>query len=449
MHLGAMLYPTGYHVAAWRDPDVPPRAGIDFRHLSAMARAAERGRFDFVFLADSLAVRGRDLPALSRTAIRYIGQYDPLTLLSALAVVTERIGLVGSASTTYNEPYHLARKLASIDHISGGRAGWNLVTSQNEDEAANFGCDAHPAHADRYRRADEFTRVLKGLWNSWEDDAFVNDKASGLYFDPVKVHELGHRGEFFSVRGPLNVPRPPQGFPVLVQSGSSEAGKDLAARMAEVVFTAQPTIEEARAFYADVKGRVARAGRDPAQVKILVGAFPYVGRTRAEAEDKVARLSALIDPVVAYSLLATQLGSDLSGYPPDGPLPEDLPETNQGKSRRGLLIEMARRERMSIRQLCAFVAASRGHWTLTGDPAEIAGQMQDWTESGGADGFIVIPPTLPDGLVAFVDLVIPELQRRGVFRCEYSGSTLREHFGLARPPHPAAAATDAALPASG
>ncbi|TXH76043.1 MAG: LLM class flavin-dependent oxidoreductase [Lysobacteraceae bacterium] len=443
MHLGAMLYPTGYHVAAWRDPDVPPRAGIDFAHLSAMARAAERGKFDFVFLADSLAVRGRDLQALSRTAIRYIGQFDPLTLLPALAVVTERIGLVGSASTTYNDPYHIARKLASIDHISGGRAGWNLVTSQNEDEAFNFGADAHPPHAERYRRAAEFTDVLKGLWNSWEDDAFVNDKASGQYFDPDKVHVLGHRGAFFSVRGPLNVPRPPQGFPVLVQSGSSEDGKDLAARMAEVVFTAQPTIEEARAFYADVKARIARNGRDPAEVKVLVGAFPYVGRTRQEAEDKRARLSALIDPAVALSLLATQLGSDVSNHPLDGPLPEELPDTNQGKSRRALLIEMARRERMTIRQLCEFVAASRGHWTLMGDPGEIADQMQTWVREGAADGFIVMPPTLPDGLVSFVDLVIPELQRRDAFRREYAGTTLREHFGLRRPPHPAAVAPEA------
>lgn len=444
MHLGAMLYPTGYHVAAWRDPAVPPRAGIDFAHLSALARVAEQGKFDFVFLADSLAVRGRDLPALSRTAIRYIGQFDPLTLLSALAVATDRIGLVGSASTTYNEPYHLARKLASIDHISGGRAGWNLVTSQNEDEAFNFGLDAHPPHAERYLRAAEFTEVLTGLWNSWEDDAFVNDKVSGQFFDPDKVHVLDHRGAHFSVRGPLNVPRPPQGYPVLVQSGSSDAGKDLAARMAEVVFTAQPTLEEAQAFYADVKARVARAGRDPSQVKVLVGAFPYVGPTREDAEALRARLNALIDPVVAYSLLATQLGSDVSGYPLDGPVPQDLPETNLGKSRRALLLEMARRERMSIRQLCEFVAASRGHWTLCGGPTDIADEMQAWVAAGAADGFIVMPPTLPEGLTAFVEHVIPELQRRGAFRREYAGTTLREHFGLPRPAHPAAIARDEA-----
>lgn len=440
MHLGAMLYPTGYHVAAWRDPGVPPRAGIDFAHLSAMARAAERGCFDFVFLADSLAVRGRDLEALSRTAIRYIGQYDPLTLLSALAAVTGRIGLVGSASTTYNEPYHLARKFASIDHISGGRAGWNLVTSQNEDEAFNFGLGAHPPHAERYRRAGEFTDVLKGLWNSWEDDAFVNDKASGLYFEPDKVHVLNHSGEHFSVRGPLNVPRPPQGFPVLVQSGSSEAGKDLAAQMAEVVFTAQPTLEEAQAFYADVKARVARCGRDPALVKVLVGAFPYVGRTRQEAREKRAMLAELIEPSVAMSLLATQLGTDLSGYPLDGPLPEEMASTNQGKSRRELLIAMARRDSLTIRQLAESVAASRGHWMLCGDAADIADQLQTWVQAGAADGFIVMPPTMPDGLVSFVDLVIPELQQRGAFRKDYEGSTLREHFGLPRPPHPAALA---------
>lgn len=440
MHLGLMLYPTGYHVAAWRDPGVPAHAGIDFAHLSAVARTAERGCFDFLFLADSLAVRGRDLQALSRTAIRYIGQYDPLTLLSALAAITERIGLVGSASTTYNEPYHLARKLASIDHISGGRAGWNLVTSQNDDEAFNFGLSAHPPHAERYRRAGEFTDVLKGLWNSWEDDAFVNDKPSGQYFDPDKVHVLNHVGEHFSVRGPLNVPRPPQGFPVMVQSGSSEAGKDLAAQMAEVVFTAQSGLEEAKAFYADVKARVARCGRDPAQVKVLVGAFPYVGRTRQEALEKRARLAELIDPVVSMSLLTTQLGTDLSGLPLDGPLPDDMADTNLGKSRRDLLIAMARRDSLTIRQLAESVAASRGHWMLFGDAVDIADQMQHWVDQGGADGFIVMPPTMPDGVDSFVDLVIPELQRRGVFRQAYAGATLRDHFGLPRPMHPAALA---------
>jgi FMN-dependent oxidoreductase (nitrilotriacetate monooxygenase family) len=436
MHLGAFLYPTGYHVAAWRHPDVPADAGINFQHFAELARTAERGKFDFIFLADSLAVRGRDLPALSRTAIRYVAQFEPLTLLSALAVVTKRIGLVASASTTYNDPFHLARKLASIDHLSQGRAGWNLVTSQNEDEAYNFGLAAHPSHAKRYQRAREFARVVKGLWDSWEDDAFPRAKEVGQFFDPAKVHLLNHQGEHFSVRGPLNIPRPPQGYPVMVQSGASDAGRDLAAEMAEVVFTAQSDLEEARAFYADVKQRVARMGRNPDDVKIIVGVFPYVGRTRNEAEDKAARLHRLIDPIVGLSLLGTQLsGVDLSGYPLDGPLP-NIPETNAGKSRRELLIRMAQREHLTIRQLYERVAASRGHWTISGAPKEIADQLEHWWQRRAADGFTVMGPALPDGLASFVDLAIPELKRRALFRSNYVATTFRGHLGLPRPPHP-------------
>lgn len=437
MHLGAFLYPTGYHVAAWRDPDVPADAGVNFGHFLSLAQTAERGLLDFVFLADSLAVRGRDLPALSRTAIRYVAQFEPLTLLSALAAVTHRIGLVASASTTYNEPYHLARKFASLDHISAGRAGWNLVTSQNGDEAENFGFDSLPPHARRYDRAREFIRVVKRLWDSWEDDAFRRDKASGLFFDPAKLHPAHHRGSHFTVRGPLNIPRPPQGHPVLVQSGSSEPGRVLAAEAADAVFTAQSRREEAQAFYADVKGRLAAHGRSPGDVKIIVGVFPYVGRTRAEAREKAERLQSLIDPVVGLSLLGTQLsGIDLSAWPVDGPLP-DIPETNAGKSRRDLLIRMARDEGLTIRGLYERVAGGRGHWTLCGTAADIADQLEDWWRSGAADGFSVMGPALPDGLDSFVGLVVPELQRRGVFRTRYQADSFRGHLGLPRPPHPA------------
>lgn len=439
MHLGAFLYPTGYHVAAWRHPEVPSDAGVNFRHFAQLAQVAERGKFDFLFLADSLAVRGRDLPALSRTAIRYVAQFEPLTLLSALAVVTQRIGLVASASTTYNEPFHLARKLASIDHLSGGRAAWNLVTSQNEDEAFNFGMAEHPPHAERYERACEFTRVLKGLWDSWEDDAFVRDKERGLFFDPAQVHVLDHRGPHFAVRGPLNIPRPPQGYPVLVQSGASEPGKALAAQMAEVVFTAQTQLQEAQAFYADVKGRLPAQDRKPQDVKIIVGLFPYVGRSRQEAREKSAMLDSLIDPQVGLSLLATQLsGMDLSAYPLDGPVP-DILETNAGKSRRELLIRMARREQLTIRQLYTRVAASRGHWTVVGTPVDIADEMEAWWRGAAADGFTIMGPALPDGLSSFVELVVPELQRRGLFRSDYTASTFRGHLGLSRPTHPRAA----------
>jgi FMN-dependent oxidoreductase (nitrilotriacetate monooxygenase family) len=439
IHLGAFLYPTGYHVAAWRHPDVPADAGVNFEHVASLARTAERGKFDFLFLADSLAVRGRDLPALSRTAIRYIAQFEPLTLLSALAVSTRRIGLVASASTTYNEPFHLARKFASIDHLSGGRAGWNLVTSQNEDEAFNFGFDVHPPHAVRYERAREFARVMTGLWDSWEDDAFVRDKPSGRFFDVGKVHVLDHVGVHLSVRGPLNIPRSPQGHPVIVQSGASDPGKSLAAETADVIFTAQSDLGEAQAFYADVKERTRRAGRDPDTLKVIVGVFPYVGVTRAEAEAKRRALHALIDPAVGLSLLSTQLsGLDLSAFPLDGPLPE-IPATNAGKSRRELLVNMARRENMTIRQLYEFVAASRGHWTICGDAHDIADQLQHWVDARAADGFTVMAPALPEGLESFVDLVVPELQRRGRFRRDYAASTLRGHLGLERPPHPVCA----------
>lgn len=435
MKLAAFLYPTGYHVAAWRHPLVPADAGVNFGHFTDLARTVERGKFDFIFLADSVGIRGTDLPALSRTAIRYIAQFEPLTLLSALAVVTERVGLVASATTTYNEPYHLARKLASLDHISGGRAGWNLVTSQNEDEAPNFGLDAHPGHAERYARAREFTEVVKGLWDSWEDDAFSRDKESGIFFEPEKLHVLNHKGLYFSVRGPLNVPRSPQGHPVLIQAGASDAGRELAAETAEVVFTAQPALAGAQAFYADVKGRADRYSRSPDEIRIMAGVFPFVGRTEHEAQEKLEELQGLIDPVVGLSLLGGQLGGvDLSAYPLDGPLP-DLPETNASKSRRQLLIDLARRENLSIRELALRVAGSRGHWQIVGTPERIADELEQWLVSGASDGFNVMAPSLPGGLEDFVELVIPELQRRGLFRREYEGRTLRENLGLRRPEH--------------
>ncbi|MDQ3936812.1 MAG: LLM class flavin-dependent oxidoreductase [Actinomycetota bacterium] len=448
MKLAAFLYPTGYHVAAWRHPEVPADAGVNFRHFAELARTAERGRFDFVFLADSVAIRGDDLPALSRTAIRYIAQFEPITLLSALAAVTEHIGLVPSITTTYNEPYHVARKLASLDHISGGRAGWNVVTSQNEGEAQNFGLDAHPAHSDRYARAREFVTVAKGLWDSWEDDAFLRDKESGLYFDPDRFHVLGHAGEHFSVKGPLNVPRPPQGHPVIVQSGASDAGRELAGESGEVVFSAQHDVGDARAFYADVKERAAAHGRQPSEVVVMPGVFPFVGSTQDEAEEKHAELQSLIDPLVGLSLLGGQLGIDLSEYPLDGPIPP-LPETNAGKSRQQLLVEMARRDDLTIRELCLRVAGGRGHWQLVGTPASIADELEAWMDAGAADGFNVMFPYLPGGLDDFVDLVVPELHRRGLFRAEYEGRTLRENLGLARPEHPARAGARHATPVGG
>ncbi|NIF93244.1 LLM class flavin-dependent oxidoreductase [Burkholderia sp. Cy-637] len=431
--LGAFLYPTGHHIAAWRHPDTQADAGVDFRHYARLAQAAEAARFDLVFLADGVGTRGDDVDYLSRTAHSYNAQFEPITLLSALSAVTERIGLVGTASTSFNEPYHIARKFASLDHLSGGRAGWNLVTSSNRHEAENFNRDEHYAHAERYDRAGEFADVVRALWDSWDDDAFVRDKAAGRFFDPAGRQVLEHRGRFFQVRGPLNIPRAPQGQPVVVQAGSSEAGKRLAARTAEVIFTAQQTLDEAVSFYADVKGRMAEWGREPDELKIMPGVFPVVGRDESEAREKFEALQQLIDPVVGLAFVSGLTGGfDLSAYPFDGPIPE-LPETNASKSRQALTLELARRENLTIRQLALRIAGARGHWQVIGTPKQIADALEERFVHYGADGFNVMAPTLPGGLDDFIALVLPELRRRGLFRDDYTGTTLREHLGLKRP----------------
>ena len=433
LRLGAFLYPSGHHIAAWRHPEAQADAGVNFRHYVKLAQAAEAAKFDLVFLADGAGTRGDNVEFLSRTAHSYVAQFEPITLLSALAAVTEHVGLVATASTSFNEPYHIARKFASLDHISGGRAGWNLVTSSNEHEAKNFNRDKHFEHAERYERAIEFAEVVGGLWDSWEDDAFLRDKDQGRFFDPERRHVLDHKGRFFQVRGPLNVARSPQGHPVVVQAGSSEAGRDLAARTAEVIFTAQQTLEDAIDFYSDVKERLAQYGRHPDDLKIMPGVFPIVGRSESEAREKFEQLQALIDPKVGLALVSGLTGGfDLSGYPLDGPIPE-LPETNASKSRQLLTLELARRENLTIRQLYLRVAGARGHWQLVGTPAQIVDQLEARFVKGGADGYNVMPPVLPAGLDDFVELVIPELRRRGLFRSEYEGRTLRDNLGLRRP----------------
>ncbi|MCC5638792.1 LLM class flavin-dependent oxidoreductase [Nostoc sp. CHAB 5844] len=431
--LGAFLSSSGHHLASWRHPNAQADSGLNIQHFKRLAQTAERGKFDMIFFADGVAVRdrGQGTEVLSRNG--KLVHFEPLTLLSALSVVTERIGLTATVSTTYNEPYHLARKFASLDYLSGGRAGWNLVTSATESEALNFNREKHMEHTLRYERAREFVDVVTKLWDSWEDDAFLRDQESGIYFDSDKLHIPNHKGEHFSVRGPLNVARPIQGYPVIIQAGSSEDGKNLAAQTAEVIFTAQQTLEEAQAFYADVKGRLAQYGRSPDHLKIMPGVFPVIGRTEQEAKDKFEQIQELIDPVVGLNLLGGMIGGfDLSGYPLDGPLPE-LPETNGGKSRQKLLIDLARRENLTIRQLYLSIAGARGHRQILGTPEQIADQLEDWFVNGGADGFNIMPPWLPGGLDEFVDLVIPELQRRGLFRTEYEGWTLRDHLGLPRP----------------
>ncbi|MET1114639.1 MAG: LLM class flavin-dependent oxidoreductase [Comamonas sp.] len=436
--LGAFLMQTGHHIAGWRHPDAQADAGVNFRHYVQLAQKAEAAKFDAVFLADGVAVRSENIEALSRTARSE--HFEPLTLLSALAAVTDRIGLIATASTSYHEPYNLARKFASLDQISGGRAGWNLVTSATKAEALNFNRSDQFAHADRYRRAAEFHDVVTGLWDSWEDDAFVRDQRSGSYFDADKLHPLNHQGTHFQVRGPLNVARSPQGRPVVVQAGASEDGRELAARTAEVIFVAHQTFAEAQSFYADIKGRVQHYGRHPDDVKIMPGIFPVIGRTQEEAEAKFEQLQSLIDPVVGLSLLAGISGGvDLSGYPVDGPLPE-LPPTEGPQSRQRLLIDLARRDGLTIRQLYLKIAGARGHQQIVGTPKTIADQLQQWFEEGGADGFNIMAPWFPGGLDDFIELVLPELRRRGLFRTEYAGRTLREHLGLARPQHPAALA---------
>ncbi|WP_318658292.1 LLM class flavin-dependent oxidoreductase [Streptomyces triticiradicis] len=433
MKLGAFLPAPGHHVAAWRHPHARPDGGLDFDYYRSLVRTAERGRFDMVFLSDGAGVRTtyRDAEELSRQG-RMV-HFEPLTLLSALAVHTTHIGLTATASTTYNEPFNIARKFASLDFLSSGRSGWNVVTSVTDAEAQNFNLDRQPDHATRYDRAREFMDVVTGLWDSWEDDAFEYDKESGRFFDPDKLHILHHQGKHFSVRGPLNVARPPQGYPVIVQAGSSPDGQDFAARWAEVVFTAQQTLDQARTFYRGIKKQAAEHGRNPDDVKVLPGTFIVVGRTRAEAEDKYAALQDLVDPVVGLGLLTGQLGDvDISGHPLDGPLP-DLPPTEGSTSKQQLIYEQARREGLTIRQLYLSVAGGRGHRFLLGTPESIADELEEWFVGEGADGFNIMPDYLPDGLDAIVDLLVPELQRRGLFRTEYEGRTLRDNLGLPRP----------------
>ncbi|WP_159811420.1 LLM class flavin-dependent oxidoreductase [Pseudomonas sp. 18058] len=430
MSLGAFLMSSGHHLAAWRHPRAWAGGGLDFQHFKNLATTAERGKFDAIFFADNLALMGSPELGQFTTAGDV---FDPLVLLSGLAAVTERIGLVSTVSTSYNEPYLLARKFASLDHLSGGRSGWNLVTSATDLEALNFGRDKHFEHGDRYQRAEEFIDVVTGLWDSFEDDAFIRDKSSGVFFQPDKLHVLNHHGENYRVRGPLNIPRTPQGYPVLIQAGSSEPGKALAARTAEVVFTAQQTLSNAQAFYADVKGRLAGYGRRPEQLKVMPGISPVIGRTQSEAEDKYQQLQDLVEPRVGLAMLAGMAGGfDLSEYDLDGPLPE-LPQSNSMQSRQALFIDLARRENLTIRQLYLKVAGARGHHTVIGTPKTIADTLEEWFVGQAADGFNIMPPFLPEGLDDFVDGVVPLLQQRGLFRTEYSGSTLRDHLGLQRP----------------
>ncbi|MDF2963936.1 MAG: monooxygenase [Paenibacillus sp.] len=419
----------GHHEAAWRHPLSDVNLLADFNHFQRLAQKAEQAKLDSLFFADRLAA--------SPTAVKYgaAAGLEPLTLLAALAVVTRRIGLIATVSTSFNEPFNIARRFASLDHLSGGRAGWNIITSGTDGEARNFNYEVIPEHRERYERANEFVDVAIKLWDSWEEGALIKDKHAGIFADNRKVHELNHKGAFFSVKGPLNVSHSPQGRPVLVQAGSSKDGREFAAQYAEAIFTAQQTFEDARAFYSDLKSKLGRYGRSPEHVKILPGICPIIGQSEAEAKEKEAELHELTNPEYSLLQLSNRIGFDLSSYPLDGPLPE-LPETEQingHQSRTQLIRELADRENLTIRQLLLRLAGGRGHYTIAGTAKQITDQLEAWFTDGAADGFNIMPQLMNGGLEDFLDQVVPELQRRGLFRTEYSGRTLRDHYGLPYP----------------
>ena len=429
LHLGAFMRPVSLHTGAWRYPGAYPDANFNFKHLKEFARKLEAAKFDAFFMADHLAVLNMPVEALKRS--QTVTSFEPFTLLSALAAVTDRIGLVATASTTFDEPYHVARRFASLDHISAGRAGWNIVTTANPDAALNFGLEEHVEHGERYHRAREFYDVVTGLWDSFADDAFTRDVESGQFFDPARMHVLNHKGEELSVRGPLNIARPPQGWPVIVQAGQSEPGRQLAAETAEVVFCSPRDLRAAQALYADIKGRMSAIGRDPDSLKILPAAFVVIGDSIEEARTKRAHLDSLVHYDSAIASLSIALGHDASGFDPDGPLP-DIAETNASKTGRAQVLKLAQKEQLTVRQLAQRYGGYSG-LAFVGTPETIADEMAQWLEERGSDGFNVVFPYLPQGLDDVVDRLVPELQRRGIFRQDYEGTTLREHLGLSRP----------------
>jgi FMN-dependent oxidoreductase (nitrilotriacetate monooxygenase family) len=428
LHLNLFFHSRGHHEASWRHPATSPLPLTDIRYYQDLAQRAEAALFDSIFLADQLALGG-DAAQAARTWL------EPITVLAALAVSTSRIGLIATASTTYTEPFNLARQFASIDHISQGRAAWNIVTSWLATAAANFGGEGQVAHEDRYARGEEFMTVVKALWDSWAADAVVDDRASGLYAEPDRIRPINHRGDFYRVAGPLTIPRCPQGRPVLVQAGSSDTGRRFAARHAEAVFTAQMAKAEAQEFYADLKALAAAEGRAPEQVLILPGLSPMIGSTEAEAQRLAREANDLTDPEIGRRRLSNRFGGhDFSHLPLDRPLaPEDFPDpgaVQAARSRTEVIINLVRRDKLTLRQLLGYMAGARGHFVTAGTPEQIADLIEDWFTDGAADGFNVMPPLLPLQFDAFAAEVVPLLQRRGLFRTAYEGTTLREHYGL-------------------
>ncbi|CAH0272858.1 LLM class flavin-dependent oxidoreductase [Pseudomonas argentinensis] len=421
LRLGLFVQALGHHVGGWR-AEGAKGSPTDIDWFTWIARKAEEGKFDMFFVGDALATSVHRLPST-------MSRLEPLTLLSALAVQTKHIGLAATASTTFDEPFHLARALCSVDHISRGRGAWNVVTSFSLDAARNFSREDLPSHADRYEMAREFLDVAFKLWDGWEEGAIVREKDTGRYSDESKIHPANHKGKHFQVQGPLNIARSPQGRPVIIEAGSSPAGQQLAAQTAEVVFTAASSLEEGQAFYQSQKQFVRDAGRQPDHLLILPGVMPIVGRTREEAQAVWNQLNELVDIDNGIEQLSARFGVDMTAYPLDGPVPE-IPATEGSQSRVKLLTELAARENLTLRQLAAVAAGSRGHRVVVGTAEDIADDFQHWLEQGGADGFNIMPAVLPDQLELFVELVIPELQRRGLFRTDYQYSTLRENLGL-------------------
>lgn len=432
MHLGTIVAAAGHHVAGWRMPE----AEFGSENLDLITRIVqtwEDAKFDLIFFADAV---NTGLDAHPSHMLRL----EPLTLLGALSMTTSKIGLVATVSTTYSDPYNVARMLASIDHMSKGRGGWNVVTGSSPDAAANFGNDPHPEHATRYARAKEHVEICKGLWNSWEDDAYIADKASGRYVDGAKMHVLDYHGDHLSSSGPLNISRPPQGYPVIMQAGASPTGKDFAAATAEVVFATQQVVEDAVDFANDLRDRTEATGRPRDAIRLMLGVAPVIGKTREEAQEKLAKLAALVDPVAALRVLSDRVGVDLSKHDLDGPLPESGPSTMmQGHS--VVLRAIAKKHNMTIRQLRDYAAVSSGHRLVFGTAEDVADDLETWWRAGACDGFIILPSYYMQPQIDFCEQVVPILQKRGVFRKEYSGNTLREHLGLERPAHPATIAS--------
>ncbi|HML09565.1 MAG TPA: LLM class flavin-dependent oxidoreductase [Stellaceae bacterium] len=429
MHMGVFVLGTGNHQAGWRYEGAAT-SHMQLPVIQEIARIAERGKFDLLFISDSMVMDPTDHPS-------FLCRFEPTTLITALVACTSHIGLGATVSTSFNEPFNVARVFGSIDHISGGRAAWNVVTTSNTKAAQNYSREEHLDHELRYARAQEFVDVVKGLWDCWEDDAIVADKATGQYVDADKVRPLKHKGRFFQVRGPVNMARCPQGHPVIIQAGGSPSGLELAARTADVVFSVVQELAPAKAAYADLKNRMAKYGRAPEEIAVLPGVMPIIGATEEEARAKLARLQSWISPTNAITLVASRIGYDVTGHDLDGPVPPP-PASEGSRTFHTVLYEMAKRENMTLRDLYNLTAAARGHWVITGTPTKIADILEEWFVEGAADGYNILPAYFPGAFAEFVDLVVPELQRRGLFRRDYEGATLREHFGLAPVPAPGA-----------